>query len=380
MSRQQDDVQTPEFARRAELTETSKANTPLGQSPRILVVAPAWIGDVVISQSLLIQLRRRHPQARIDVLALAWCRPLLARMPEIDKILEFPADHGELRLSALWHLSRSVRKHGYDHAIVLRHNIKSALVPWLAGIPRRTSFLGEKRYGLLNDIRKLDRTRLASRVQEYLALGLQPNETLPTQPPYPSLRVDTAHYKALCSAYKLTTSRPVIGLAPGASYGPAKRWPVESHAALARELIGAGFDIWVFGSTHDQESGQFIADHAGRHALNLCGITSLDDAADLQSGVASLVGGDSGLTHLAASVAPSVVSLYGPTSPGYAPPLNANARQIYLSLKCSPCGQRTCPLGHNNCMTRIDVAPVFDACMQAVSDYNPPSRYTSSVA
>lgn len=334
-------------------------------SPRILVIAPAWIGDIVIAQSLLMLLRQQYPGARIDVLALDWARPIIQRMAEADDSIEFPAAHGQLRLAAIRQTSQRVREIGYDQAIVLRNNLKSALVPWLSRIPRRTGYLGETRYGLINDIRPLDTSVINSRVAEYLALGIEPGAGLPTQIPLPQLRVDLENRRRLISELELGSPDPVVAIAPGASFGPAKRWPLPHFTALAHRLADAGHMVWVMGGPAESEMGDRVAASVGTRVRNLCGRTSLVDAIDLLSAADCMVGADSGLTHIASASGARVVGLYGPTSPDYAPPLSERAITMSRGLACSPCRKRECPLGHGHCMTRIDVTSVFAACSSA---------------
>lgn len=350
------------------MNQTQSPDRTAIQAPAILVVAPAWIGDVVIAQSLFILLRQRYPNARIDVLALAWARPIVARMPEIDSFIAFPGEHGSLPPRALAQTVRQVRQQQYEQAIILRNNIKSALVPFFAGIPRRTGFLGETRYGLLNDIRPLDRSRLTSRVQEYLALGLEAGETPPSQIPYPALRINPQHREQRLTDLGLAGDCSAVAIAPGASFGPAKRWPLSHYIALTRTLIGNGDMVWVLGGEGERPMGEAIVTKVGANVTNLCGRTSLEDAIDLLSASRCMVGADSGLTHVAAATGTRVIGLYGSTSPGYAPPLSDNSTRIARGLACSPCGERQCPLGHTNCMTRIDVASVAAACNRTNPD------------
>ncbi len=138
---------------------------------RCLVVGPSWVGDMVMAQSLFIRLRQGHPDMEIDVLAPAWSRPLLAVMPEVNQSIVMPLGHGELGLAARYRLGVSLRQRSYDWAIVLPNSFKSALVPWWANIPVRTGYRGEMRYGLINDMRILDRQKLAMTVQRFVALA-----------------------------------------------------------------------------------------------------------------------------------------------------------------------------------------------------------------
>jgi heptosyltransferase-2 len=327
-------------------------------SNRILVVGPAWVGDMVMAQSLFMTLKARFPDAEIDVLAPAWSRPLLARMPEVKSAVTLPLEHGELG----WGVRRrlGVTLYGrYQRAIVLPRSWKSALVPAFANIPIRTGYRGEFRYGLINDIRRLDKKKLTQTVQRYVALGLPRDAALPPPIPEPRLRVDKDNQRLQLDLNRLNLDKPVVALLPGAEYGPAKRWPIERYAELAKRLTASGKQIWVFGSAKEDELGVAIAQAAGEGAVNLCGRTKLADAVDLMALAECAVSNDSGLMHIAGAVGVRLVALYGSSSPDYTPPLTSKAEVVYLRLSCSPCFERTCPLKHFNCMMQMQVDDVF---------------------
>lgn len=326
---------------------------------KILIVGPAWIGDMVMAQSLFITLKQRYPDCEIDVLAPAWSQALLARMPEVRAAIEMPLGHGEFGFSARRRLGIELRANRYDQAIVLPRSWKSALVPFFARIPQRTGYRGEFRYGLLNDIRPLDKSVLTQTVQRQVALGLAPDATLPPVIPQPTLRMEGVQRDWLLRVLNLYTDRPIVALLPGAEYGPAKRWPVEYYAWLARRLVKDGHAIWVFGSEKEKPLGEIIVNGLGAEAVNLCGRTRLVDASDLLSLAQVAVTNDSGLMHVTAAMGVRVIAIYGSSSPDYTPPLTDKADIVYLRLECSPCFQRECPLGHTNCLKQITVEDIY---------------------
>lgn len=334
----------------------------------ILVVGPSWVGDMVMASVLFQLLRVRQPQARIDVLAPGWSLPLLARMPEVNQGIEMPVGHGRLGLRKRWRLARSLRGR-YDQAIVLPGSLKSALVPWLAGISRRTGYRGEQRYGLLNDMRQLRPAELPLMVQRYAALALDvraPAPTdLPADLPRPRLRVDRARQAALRTDLGLDARRPAVALLPGAEFGPSKQWPLAHYAAAARSLLAQGHAVWVLGSPKDAEAGRLIAEQAPG-AIDLCGRTRLEDAVDLLAAASGCISNDSGLMHVAAALDVPLVALFGSTSPEHTPPLSPAAQVLRLGLDCAPCFQRTCPLGHHRCLRDISPAQVLAALAPAL--------------
>ena len=322
---------------------------------RILVVGPSWIGDTVLAQPLFKLLHARHAPLALDVLAPRWTLPLIERMPEVRHAIGNPVGHGELRLGAQWSTARDLAREEYWQAIVLPNSLKSALMPFLAGIAVRTGYRGELRWGVLNDVRRLDEKRLAQMAQRYAALGLERGEAPPAALPAPGLRVDDAQRRATLAKLGLDAGRPVAALCPGAEYGPAKRWPARHFAVLAQRLAAQGRAVWLVGSPGDAPSGAEIAAASGGAARDLCGRTSLGEAIDVLASADLVVSNDSGLMHVAAALGKPLVALYGSSSPAFTPPLAAGASILKLELPCSPCFQRECPLGHFKCM--VDLAP-----------------------
>jgi heptosyltransferase II len=320
---------------------------------RILVVGPSWVGDMVMAQSLFMTLKAKNPQVEIDVLAPGWSLPIMARMPEVRHGIAMPLGHGEFGLRKRWQLGRSLARERYDQAIVLPGSLKSALVPLFAGIPRRTGFRGEMRYGLLNDIRPLDKQRLPMTVQRFVALGLPADAVQPPATPAPRLRADPDNFARLREQFGLAADRPAVAFMPGAEYGPAKQWPLPHYGELAKLLVARGHQVWVLGSGKDLAAGDEIAALGGQGVHNLCGKTQLADAVDLLDAAVAAVSNDSGLMHVAAALDKPLVGIYGSSTPHHTPPLSDKAQSLYLGLECSPCFKRNCPLGHTRCLTGI---------------------------
>ena len=331
----------------------------------ILVVGPSWVGDTVISQSLLKLLRQRNPAAQIDCLAPPWTLPLLARMPEVRHGISNPFGHGAFRLGERRALGKTLRERNYDHALVLPNSWKSALIPWFAGIPRRTGFRGEARWGLLNDLRRLDPVALPQMVQRFAALALPAGTTLPSPLPLPALQSTAAQQQQLLARLGLDTDKnkdkPVVAFCPGAEYGPAKRWPEAHFAALARMLAARGCMVWLVGSPKDHAVAETIVQGSAGACINLCGKTDIAEAADLLAAARLVVTNDSGLMHIAAAVGRPVIALYGSSSPLFTPPLSPDARILKLDIECSPCFKRECPLGHFKCLNDLSPERVFAA-------------------
>jgi heptosyltransferase-2 len=264
-------------------------------------------------------------------------------------------------------VGRELARRGYGRALVLPRSFKSALAPLFAGIPERVGYRGEMRYGLLNDVRPLDPAVLTQTAQRFVALGLGRGAALPPRVPEPRLVIDEINRRRVLEALGIAPSPPVVGMMPGAEYGPAKCWPIERFGELAARLTREGRQVWIFGSEKDAGSGAAIANACDSGAVNLCGRTRLEDVVDLLSLAPVAVTNDSGLMHVAAAVGAHVIAIYGSSTPAYTPPLTRRATIVYRGLTCSPCFARECPLGHFQCMLGIGVDEIYAATNAALA-------------
>ncbi len=348
---------------------------------RALVIAPNWIGDTLMAQPLFTTLKKLHPRIAIDAIAPAWVAPVLERMPEIRDVYATDLAHGKLQLVRRWQLASDLRDVGYDAAYVLPNSMKSALIPWMAGINLRIGYRSESRIGLLNvrhpNPPKTDRPPMTA---HYAALAYAPGAKLPfvdkhIQPeaaaqenaqtlPVPRLESDPNEAARVSARFNLDTRTPLVVFCPGAEYGPAKRWPPEHFASLA-QFIAHSFPyarIVALGSNKDAPIAQASAERAP-NVRNLCGQTSLGEACALISRASAVVTNDSGLMHVAAALRRPLVAVYGSTDPRHTPPLSDLAKVQWLHLECSPCFARECPLGHLNCLRELTAEQVFgDLC------------------
>lgn len=332
---------------------------------RTLVVGPSWVGDMVMAQCLFKVLRNQAPDVPIDVLAPPWSEPILMRMPEVAASISMTVGHGRLALGTRWRLARALSTRRYTQAIVLPNSLKSVLIPAMAGIPLRTGWRGEMRFGLLNDIRLLDKKRYPLMIERFAALAFEPNATLPEPLPRPELRSDPKQQQAAIRDLSLAVDRPVLALCPGAEFGPAKRWPEGHYRDVAKAVIEQGWQVWLFGSANDRGVTKAIADGLDpgqvSHCHDLAGRTSLGQAIDLLALADRVVSNDSGLMHIAAALGRPLVVLYGATSPGFTPPLTDVVEILSIPVDCGPCFERVCPLGHGRCLQDIAPRRVLDA-------------------
>ena len=333
---------------------------------KALIVAPSWIGDTIMAQPMFARLHARFPGLQLDALAPRWVAPVLQRMGEISEIVDSPFGHGQLSLKPRWRLARELAARNYDAVYVLPNSLKSALVPFMAGIPRRIGFIGESRYGLINVRHTLDKAALPLMVERFAQLAEAPGAALPKPIFYPKIRSTAADQLKTLTELGLERPARIVAFCPGAEYGPAKRWPAAHFASLAKSLAERGYAIWLFGSPKDHAVAEEISQLAPGLCRNLCGATSLGQAVDLLAMTDLVVCNDSGLMHVAAALDRPLVTLYGSSSPGFTPPLSDQADILSLNLDCSPCYKRECPLGHLDCLNKLTPERALAAALKRI--------------
>lgn len=323
---------------------------------RTLFVAPQWIGDAVMTEPLLRELHLRGEQ--ITVAALPWVAPVYQHMPSVSDVIELPLKHGSLQWAERRALARQWRGL-FDRAYVAPNSFKSALLPWLAGIPERIGYHGESRYGVLTKrIPNPDPRKKPPMVDFYL--GLAGSFSRDEGAMRPVLHRSTEKVRESLQAFGLQAGRYTV-IAPGAEYGPAKMWPPQ-HVSTLCQLIG--HTVVLLASTKEQALCASIAQMAPQADIqNLAGKTHLSQALDLISAARDMVSNDSGLMHVAAGLGVPQVAVFGSSSPRHTPPLSDKAHVVWLVddphylpvLDCAPCFERACRFGHTRCLN--DVKP-----------------------
>jgi heptosyltransferase-2 len=313
---------------------------------KFLIIGPAWVGDMVMSQSLYRLIKSIHPGAWITVLAPTYTLPLLNAMPEVDEAIAGDFPRKKLSFFRRFMFGRELSKKGFTDAIVLPNSWKSALVPFFARIPNRTGFIGECRYGLLNDIRRLQAKKWPRMIDRFCVLGVsKKSNSLPLYPS-PQLLLSSDAVANTIQKFNVNRDKPILALCPGAEFGPAKQWPARYFAELALAQAKEGWAVWIFGSKKDEKISAEIENIlAAGHvtARNFSGKTSLEEAMALLSISNQVVSNDSGLMHIASALHRPVLAIYGSTSPGFTPPLFSGAKIVKLDLPCQPCFKRVCP-------------------------------------
>lgn len=326
---------------------------------KILIIAPAWVGDLVMSQTLLKLLQKKYQNnVTIDVFAGKFLHGIISRMPEVNNILENPFAHKEFSLLKRIKLGFSIRKNKYDEVIVLPNSLKSAIMPFFTGIKTRTGFIGESRYILLNNYFKLNKIALPLMIDRFCAIGNDGHKANTID--FPNLTINSQNLNTLISKFGLDKNKITLAFCPAAEYGPAKRWPPDYFAKLAELLGDDKYQIIILGSDKDTKISSLITNNTNRSIIDLCGKTNLSDTVDILSFAMYTITNDSGLMHIAASVGSKIIAIYGSTTDSFTPPLSKNKEIIKVALDCSPCFARTCKFGHYNCLKLITPEMVLE--------------------
>ena len=320
---------------------------------KILIIGPSWLGDMVMAQALFKRLKQINPNTIIDVAAPPWSLPLLERMPEVNSKIELNLQHGEWSLIKRYKLGKQLQKLNYTKAIILPNSWKSALIPWFANIPERIGWIGEMRFGLLNNIKALNKATYPKMVERYIALANHKQPTLTDPLLRPKLIADPNNINLLKQKFNIKDNVPILALCLGAAFGEAKCWPNKYYIELAKIQAKHNWQVLLLGIDNNIQ-----IDSNSPLIVNLLGKTSLLDTIDLLSLSQVIVCNDSGLMHIAASFNKNIIAIYGATSPTFTPPLADNVIIINKNLPCSPCFARVCPLKHHNCMQQITVQEI----------------------
>ncbi|HEV2956202.1 MAG TPA: lipopolysaccharide heptosyltransferase II [Xanthobacteraceae bacterium] len=331
----------------------------------ILIVPYMWIGDFVRCHSVVKVLKSRWPDRPVDLLTTALCRPLADYMPGLRQAILADLPRSRIALVEQRALAQRLRANHYGLALIMPRTWKAALAPFLAGIPHRVGFVGEARFGLLNEWRWGER-RLPRMVDRCAMLALPQGAPLPADWPLPELAVPAAEVDAWRERLGIE-GRPAVALCPGA-VGPSKRWPAATYGEVARTLTARGIGVWVIGGPDEARLAAEIAAAGGPLVRDLTG-PDLRNAILALAATRAAVSNDSGLLHVAAALGTPAIGVFGPTSPWHWAPLNPLAAVIETrsELDCRPCHKPTCRLRHHRCMRDIPAAQVLEAVERALA-------------
>lgn len=340
-------------------------------SARILIVSPAWLGDIIMSQSLLKTLKKQDPSCTITMYAPAYAHCIIERMPEVDEIMENPFAHGDLLLSKRMQEGKKLAALKFDRAFILPNSFKSALIPFFAGIPERIALKGESRYFIVNRMRS-DKKNFARMVNRYVALAWVDDKTVTGDESLPAFDYPLLQTRrpdaALLERLGLSLDRPLMVLGCGANYGPSKLWPPEYFGRVSAHFIKKGWSVLGMGSPKDKPTVELIKNSIVSEDPSLepyfhdiAGLTDLTEALDLVGSCSAGVCNDSGMMHTVAAAGVPQVCIFGSTSTLYTPPLSDRAVCVESTQPCHPCFKRTCQYGHYNCLKELTPEQVISS-------------------
>jgi heptosyltransferase-2 len=348
--------------------------SPVEEDARpVLIVPYMWIGDFVRCHTVVKLLNARFPGRPVDLLTTSLCAPLLDYMPGVRKGVVCDLPRKRLAWSQHRALAARLRAEGYGQVLVMPRTWKAALAPFLAGIATRTGFVGEARFGLVND-RRWGERRLPRMVDRCAMLALPAGARQPRDWPLPELTAPPSEVLAWRRRMGLPPG-PVVAFAPGA-VGPSKRWPAAAYGDVAKRLGEDGIGVWVLGGPNEKALADEIRSAGGSRVHDLTG-EDLRNAILAFAAADVALSNDSGLLHVAAALGKPAVGIFGPTSPWHWAPLNPLADIIEMTgdLPCRPCHKPVCRLGHHRCMREIAPASVLDSLQRALaSSYRAASR------
>jgi heptosyltransferase II len=330
---------------------------------RVLIRGTNWIGDVVMTLPAVSAVRKTWPRARISVLAKPWVAEVYRLSPDVDEIIPFqePGRHAGIR--GKWRLAAELRRYRFDCAILLQNAIEAAVLARLAGIPLRAGYNSDGRGALLtHSVRRSPEVRTAHQIDYYLAMVEAVGCLAAGRDVRPSPRADyPAIARRLFAKYGVEENRPLIGIAPGAAYGPAKKWFPERFAAVADRLIDdTGSQAILFGSSRDRESTAAVAQSARHPLIDIAGKTNLTEAMAVIARCALVLSNDSGLMHVAGALGIPLIAMFGSTNPAATSPVGEKSIVIRHAVACSPCLKPVCPTDFR-CMELIGVDEVYAA-------------------
>ena len=335
----------------------------MSSKEKFLIIAPSWIGDLIISQSLIKYLKKEYLDCQIDIIVRPELVKLAKMMPEVQNIYSLDIEHKELGLIKRHILAKEIKKYSYSTSIILPNSFKSAIIPWLANVPLRVGYNRELRLFLLNKKYSLIKHK-DSMVNRYLKLA----DGSYSDSIRPSLVINRDLADSIGRKYLINNSKKNIVLCPEAEYGSAKRWPTNKWVQLANFYKEKNYNVYLLGKNKNLDIN-YNSVLKKDSVISLLGKTSLEEATYLLSLVDLVITNDSGLMHITASVNTNLISIFGSSSPFYTPPLMKDqfGEVVYKALKCSPCFKRECPLQHLNCLNHISAEEILNKSIKYLS-------------
>jgi len=335
----------------------------------ILVRGTNWIGDVIMTLPAIAAVRKTFPHAKISVLAKPWVAETYRICPEVDEIIIYQDPGVHHGIAGKYRLARELKSKGFDLAVLLQNAIEAAIIAWLAGIPIRAGYNSDGRGILLtHSVKRTTEIRKIHQVYYYIemlkSLGFQSAGSdikLKLNDDYLTIAED------ILDQYHVKKDDTLVGIAPGATYGPAKMWFPERFASVADKLINDfSARVMLFGSGGDSERTTLVQQHSKNNLINMAGKTSLKEAIAMIARCNLFISNDSGLMHLAGALGIPLVAIFGSTNPVTTSPVGEKSVVIHKDVSCSPCLKKECPTDFR-CMDLIGVDDVYDAAKKLVT-------------
>jgi heptosyltransferase-2 len=330
---------------------------------RLLIRSTNWIGDAVMTTPTVRAIREGFPNAHITILAKPWVAPVFENSEHIDRLLIYDGEGRHKGFFGKFRLARDLGKYHFEAAILLQNAFEAALISFLAGIPLRIGYSRDARRLLLthavpctNEIKTKHQTEYYLNIVRHIGIIGESRDL------YLKLnQIDRFRAEEILLKRHLSLDERIIGINPGATYGPAKQWPVDRYARLADRIQDfSKVRVIIFGGPGDKRLGQTISGKMRHRPVDLSGETSLGEAMALIERCELFITNDSGLMHVAAALNVPLVAVFGSTNPVATGPLGLNSKVVQAAVPCSPCLNSECPEGHLKCMDQIDVDRVFD--------------------
>jgi len=339
------------------------------QADKILIRGTNWIGDAVMTLPAITAIRKSFPNAQITILVKPWVADVFRYCPDVDDILlyERPGRHGGA--TGIFKLAMEIRQGKFDTAILLQNAIEAAIIATLAGIPQRAGYNSDGRGFLLtHPVKWTKSVRALHQVDYYLEMvrGLGCRKA-GREAVLKLGRDEELLADALLVGHGLQNNRLLVGMAPGASYGPAKKWHPERFGLVADRLIDTfEAQVMLFGSHADMESITHVQQHAKHPLCSLAGKTNLREAMALMTRCRLFISNDSGMMHLAGAMGIPVVAIFGSTNPKTTSPPGHHNIIIHEDVACSPCLKPVCPTDFR-CMDLIRTDDVYEAAKRLLT-------------
>jgi heptosyltransferase-2 len=321
---------------------------------KIIVRSPNWIGDAVLCLSSIAYIKEKMPQAQITVLAKDWVKDIFANHPAIDGIISI--NKSKIRLI------KDVRRSNFDIGILFTNSFSSAFLFFLAGMKRRIGYKTDLRSVLLTDGIPLPKNLDKLHQRDYyleIVKKLVPGNEIPKNPVLYISNEEIGKADIILKDLSVSENTKIVGMFPGASYGPAKMWHIEKFKSLAEKITkNDNAKILIFGGNKEKELGKVIKGE-GKNIINLCGKTTVRELMALIKRCDVFITNDTGPMHMASALNIPVIAIFGPTNPGRTSPLGASVI-IKKEVSCSPCKHRICPFKNHECMEKISVEEIFE--------------------